>query len=370
MKKHAWAVLLAVALSFGGTGYAAEHGSLVFPGCLAKTTTVSAWTNRYLVKVYAVLDPNKPRESMGTGSGQLIRSASGIVRILTNAHVVGTRSMHVWVHFDGQAFAQKVRVIGVDTTVDLALLEAPNPLPVSVEPIELASEGARVGDCIFAAGYPDGVRQISAGVVNSVSSPASRGFVDLFFTHQAPIMPGSSGGALVRLTARGGFELLGVNTRVAGQSSETMQVFGNVSLAVHAHIIRQTLRLLETQTRVEHAFAGFIVMDVADINPFWYVSVLGREYPPVQPGSTVVLVMNNSPAAAQSVMVGDIIRAFQVWADGRWFALPFARAKALTEEIFFNVPPGTRVRITVERGAQTFTREFVLGTFPMPGSRP
>ncbi|OGG44557.1 hypothetical protein A2673_03415 [Candidatus Kaiserbacteria bacterium RIFCSPHIGHO2_01_FULL_50_13] len=338
--------------------------------CLTGGAAVEKLTHRFVVKLYAVGNPEKPQESATSGSGELVRNVNGTVRILTNAHVVGS-ARHVWVHFDGELFSQKVQVLGVDPLIDLALLEAPKPLPLSVEPIAFSAEPVVIGDCLYAVGYPDGNKSITPGVVASLVAPAFVGVRrGLYFSHIAPISPGSSGGAVVRFSNSGALEFLGINTIVGVQSSvdEVNKIVkttvSNFGFALHARVIRRAMEVLERTRLAEHGYMGLGLDDAADMNPFIFEAIANRSYPPNRPGIVVTDVVPESPAAGAGILAGDMIRSFEVYVNERWLALLVENATRLAEEVFFSVPPGTSVRVSTERGEQTFVREFSLSSYP------
>lgn len=134
--------------------------------------------------------------------------------LLTNAHVVqGEREISVTVFHEAgadeaQTLFERVRIVAVNATWDLALLR--------VEPEELGEtalvaapfarmEDVGVGDRCFAVGNPHGYeRSVTEGIVSSVNR-ASEG--QLYVQTTAALNPGNSGGPLFNL--RG--EVIGVN---------------------------------------------------------------------------------------------------------------------------------------------------------------
>mgnify|MGYP001600693057 CR=1 FL=1 len=313
----------------------------------------------YAVKVYAVKNPEKPDEGMGTGSGQLIRSTDGVARILTNHHVVGHLAQSVYVHFDGEPFAQRVNIIGRDSLVDLALLEAPSPLPRRAKPIPIARTPLLVGQQVYAIGYPSGSRTISSGVINSLTSPHEEAGIGLYFTHQAPISPGSSGGLLVRFNAFGQTELVGINTQVTVLGG----LIANVSFSIRPEVIERMLEKLETG-QVIHAFAGFVVTGTDRANPYLYELGTKQSYPPQRPGIMVMAVAPNSPAGRSGIQRGDMIWKLEASVDGRFVDLLIRSATELRDTIFFKLAPGTLVRLSTTRGTQEVQRNFTLERVP------
>jgi S1-C subfamily serine protease len=316
-------------------------------------TTLSSLMQGWSVKVYARQNAGKPNEGLGTGSGQLVRSTDGVVRILTNHHVVGSAET-VYVHFDGQAYAQEVRVIGRDELVDLALLEAPSPLPRNAKPITIARvrDVLTIGSAVYAIGYPSGSRSISAGVVNSLSSPHEEMGIGLYFTHQAPISPGSSGGPLVRFAANGEPELVGINTQVGVGPGGFIT---NTGYSLKHEVIDRMLPKLETGL-VAHARAGVVLVDTSRANPYKFGA-----YPPSQKGIVVVMVAPGTPALRAGLAPGDIIKKVERDAGGgKWENITADSAALLHDRFFFDVSPGTVIRLTIIRGKEESQRTFTL----------
>jgi S1-C subfamily serine protease len=350
-----FAVLLAICTSFAVSAQTPRDVS-------RDMNFLSEHMSKYAVKVYAVQNPEKP-ESMGTGSGELVRSTDGVVRILTNHHVVGPLAETVYVQFDGAPFAQKVRVIGRDPLVDLALLEAPSPLPDRVRPIAIANAARSplaIGNLVYAVGYPSGGRNISYGVINSTTSPHEESGVGIYFTHQAPISPGSSGGLLVRFNASGEPELVGINTQVAVQRNGMVT---NMGFSIKPEVIERMIAKLENG-QVFHAHAGLVVAGTEHANPYAYELGTKRPYPPPRPGIMVVHVAPNSPAHRAGLGRGDMIRKLEVQQGERWVNIPIPSAASLNDSLFFELAPGTTVRFGTTRGTQELTRTLVLERFP------
>jgi serine protease Do len=160
----------------------------------------------------------------GAGAGT-IWHAEGL--ILTNAHVVRHRAVHVTLP-DGRTFP--ARVLAHDRNLDLAALGVDaGGLPT----IELGdSKRLQPGDWVLALGHPWGVRgAVTAGVVAGVGArlpdmPLSNHEWIAVSLH---LRPGYSGGPLVD----GGGRLVGINTMMAGP---------DVGLAVPVHVVKAFLR--------------------------------------------------------------------------------------------------------------------------------
>ena len=314
---------------------------------------------QFVVKVYAQHDPDKPEQSLGTGSGELVRS-DGVVRILTNAHVVGPAET-VFVQFDGQDFAQKVRVIGRDPLVDLALLEAPS-LPVGKKPIPIAnvtSVPLVIGQAVYAIGYPSGNRTITPGSVGSPTSPMDDSGIGVYLTHTAPIAPGSSGGALVRFSATGEVELAGINTLVGAIGAVSV----GIGYSIKPDVIAKMLPKLETG-QVAHAFSGMFLSDTTRANPYIF-----KIYPPARRGTVVLSVPRGFPADSAGIQRGDMIKKIELEYNGAWQDITDPSASVLSDRIFFDVPLGSELRVTTLRGTQEIHRKLTVVAFPVPNGQ-
>jgi serine protease Do len=147
--------------------------------------------------------------------------------ILTNAHVIRMRSIHV-VLPDGQTLP--ARVLAHDRALDLAALGVDaSGLPA----IGLGgSRQLQAGDWVLALGHPWGVLgAVTAGVV----AGAGAGLPEMprsdreWIAVSLHLRPGYSGGPLVDAQGR----LVGINTIMAGP---------DVGLAVPVHVVKAFLR--------------------------------------------------------------------------------------------------------------------------------
>jgi len=99
----------------------------------------------------------------GIGSGAVIDAEKGYV--LTNAHVV-EGSDGVLINMpDGRTL--EARLIGLDTPTDIAIVQADDMKVAAVRTAN--SDNLRVGDVVFAVGYPLGLEQsLSLGVISGL----------------------------------------------------------------------------------------------------------------------------------------------------------------------------------------------------------
>jgi serine protease Do len=158
----------------------------------------------------------------GAGAGT-IWHADGL--ILTNAHVVGRRSLKVTLP-DGRTLP--ARLVAHDKSLDLAAISVD---AAGLPTIALGdSRQLQPGQWVLALGHPWGVTgAVTAGIVINVGPPPEipRTQRDLIQVG-LHLRPGHSGGPLVNVHG----QLVGINTMIAGP---------NVGLAIPVHVVKTFL---------------------------------------------------------------------------------------------------------------------------------
>ncbi|MET0263646.1 MAG: trypsin-like peptidase domain-containing protein [Rariglobus sp.] len=153
------------------------------------------------------------RTPVGLGSGFFIHSSGYIV---TNAHVIsGEYNITVTQFRRGATELEKVqfnkvRIVAMDSRLDLALLKIEDAGPV-LFPTVPVGDGSSLNDgqSVFAIGSPLGLdRTVSQGIVSARARPLDG---QLYIQTTTQINPGNSGGPLFNL--RG--EVVGVNNMKA-----------------------------------------------------------------------------------------------------------------------------------------------------------
>ena len=155
------------------------------------------------------------RTPIGLGSGFFIHPSGYIV---TNAHVIsGEYNITVTQFRRGAAELEKVqynkvRIVAMDSRLDLALLKIEEAGPVIFPSVPLGDgDSVNDGQTVFAIGSPLGLdRTVSQGIVSARARPFDG---QLFIQTTTQINPGNSGGPLFNL--RG--EVVGVNNMKAMQ---------------------------------------------------------------------------------------------------------------------------------------------------------
>ncbi len=227
----------------------------------------------------------------GSGSG-VVYGSNGY--IITNNHVIEGASEISVIFADGARFP--ATLIGADPETDLAVLLVDRP---DLTPITLgASDGLLIGEPAIAVGNPLGLEggpTVTSGIVSALnrtlSVDAGSPLYGLVQT-DAPIAPGSSGGALVN--ARG--HLIGITTAIAVSDvgAEGLGFAVPVDLAVG--VINDLIR----DGSVRHAFLGIRGGTV-------WAQQNGAEYPV---GVGVSELLSNSAYEDGGGQVNDVI--FQV----------------------------------------------------------
>ena len=235
------------------------------------------------------------------GSGVVIDAAGYIV---TNAHVVaGAVRLQVVVAVPDpdetpvrslsslRTKTFEARVVGAANDIDLAVLkiDATNLLPVPIADYDKL----RKGDLVFAIGSPGGLRDsVSMGIVSAVARQLEPDSPLVYVQTDAPISPGSSGGALVNVDG----ELVGINALIMSRTG------GNEGLgfAIPSSVVAAAYQKLRTSGRLERDDIGLYVQTVT---PALARGLgLGRDW-----GVVVVDILDGGPADAAGVRVQDIV---------------------------------------------------------------
>lgn len=187
---------------------------------------------------------------------------------------------------DGRTLAAEL--IGRDPTTDLAVLRAPG---LALPAAQAALSPARVGQFALAVGRPNSEGSMaSLGVVSGVGGPlrTMRGPVlEQFIRTDATPYPGFSGGPLI--DADGG--VLGI---------VTSGLIRGVGVAIPMAIAARVAETLSRQGYVSRPYLG------VGLQPVRLPQVLRRAGGPDQ-GLLIVSVGEESPAARDGLMLGDII---------------------------------------------------------------
>jgi len=294
------------------------------------------------------------QESRSSGSGFVIDKAG---RIVTNYHVVQDAE-NVQVSFSGEDNVD-ARVIGVDPSTDIAVLQIDAQARALVTLPLGESDTVRVGDAVVAIGNPFGLeRSVTAGIVSALQREitAPNGFaIDEVIQTDAAINHGNSGGPL--LNADG--QVIGVNAQIESETG------GNVGIgfAIPINTVKEVVSQIIESGKVEHAYMG-IEMQTIDSDLTEQVRL------PAESGVLVSRVVPGSPAdeagmegGSRNVVVdgesytlgGDIITAV----DGE----PVESAEEV-RSVVNDKEPGDELEVEVRREDSTETLTLTLGRRP------
>src|ERR1700719_3759414 len=219
------------------------------------------------------------------GSGVIVTDEG---HIITNNHV-GDQVDEIEVQLsDGRT--EKARLVGADSTLDLAVLKIDNP---GVKPLKLAdSDAVQAGDFVLAIGNPFGFEEtVTDGIISSKGRPNRGDMFGDWLQTNAAINPGNSGGPSINL--RG--EVVGINEQIISSSGGSQ----GIGFAIPSNTVRMALESLLKQGRIIRGYLG----------------ISSRAPSPNDLGSNdggVVVddVVAGSPAAEAQLQKGDVIRKF------------------------------------------------------------
>jgi S1-C subfamily serine protease len=288
------------------------------------------------------------------GSGEILTSSGYIV---TNDHVVSGFSAFSVTLASGKSFA--ATLVGAAAGDDLAVLKISAGKPL--QPIAIGdSSKVAVGAFCLALGSPLGLQQSATfGIVSALdrnaseqpSGPAAE-LTGLIQT-SAPINPGNSGGALVNLQA----QLIGIPT-LAAENPESGTAAAGIGFAIPSNRVKFVTDQLIKNGHLSNTGQGFLGIRAEDVTPD-----LASSYNlPVQSGVLVTDFANDasgkSPAQAAGIQKGDIIVAV----NGQSINTSGDLSGVLT-----NLSPGSRVAISIVRGANRSDIQVTLGERPTTG---
>lgn len=262
-------------------------------------------------------------KAQAIGSGVVIDKSQGL--ILTNSHVVANGTHFRIQLSDGRWI--DADLIGKDAPTDIAVLKVQGALANEIKIAD--SDKSRVGDIVFALGYPLGLEQtLTFGIISGLGrSTGDQGLFD-FIQTDAAINSGNSGGAL--LDSQG--HLIGINTSILSQSG------GNIGIgfSVPSQVAMQVADQLAQYGAVRRGAIGVTLDGVSEEDSLR----VGIDH---WDGATIVSVEDGSPADLAGLQAGDVITGF----NGRYVKSP----RSLRTWIGVS-EAGTSLEITYKRQQQ------------------
>jgi serine protease Do len=228
-------------------------------------------------------------ESQSLGSGFII-SEDGY--ILTNHHVIAGADEVIVRMSNRKEFV--ATIVGSDEASDIAVLKVDGEdLPV----LRFGdSDKLKVGEWVLAIGSPFGFdHSVTAGIVSAKGrSLPSDNYVPFIQTDVA-INPGNSGGPLFNLDG----EVIGINSQIYSRTGGFM----GLSFAIPIEMAVDVADQIKETGSVSRGWLGVLIQEVTRE----LAESFGMENPH---GALVAKVLDNSPAAAAGLEVGDVIVEF------------------------------------------------------------
>ena len=273
------------------------------------------------------------KSGVGAGSGAVFDTQGHVV---TNNHVVdGAQEIHVTLS-NGQMYTAKV--VGTDTTADLAILSL-DQAPSDLKPVKFAdSEKLAVGENVMAIGNPLGYENTATtGIVSALNRPVSvmdesnnNPIVTNAIQLDAAINPGNSGGP----TFNAAGEVIGINSSIASMASSKSEAGSiGIGFAIPSNLVKRIADEIIKDGKAKHVSLGVTIQ-----------SSTAQADGVTRGGAKVTKVVSGSPADKAGIKTGDTIVAFNGHAVNNNFSLlGFVRAAAF----------GDSVKITVVRDGKT-----------------
>ena len=306
----------------------------------AKSGTAVDWTTvakEVSDSVVAIDVATSDGEAKGSG---VVISDKGY--IATNNHVIsGAQQIQVTLA-SGAVYSAKV--VGTDTTTDLAVIKLDNP-PSDLKVAEFAdSDNLAVGEAVMAIGNPLGYDDTATtGIVSALNRPVTvtdddnNAIVTNAVQIDAAINPGNSGGP----TFNAAGQVIGINSSIAStaSSSGTAGSIG-IGFAIPSNLVKRVTNEIIDNGSVKHVVLGITIKSSS------------VEADGVTRGcAQVQAVTDGGPASKAGVKAGDSIVAFNGKAvNNNYSLLGYVRASAM----------GDKVKLTVVRGGNTMDFEVTL----------
>jgi serine protease DegS len=223
----------------------------------------------------------KARKSTRLGSG-VIMSTQGY--ILTNLHVIRQADLIQVLLQSGQIYPAEL--IGFDHYTDLAVLKV-NAINLPVIP-QRKEQISLVGDIVLAIGNPLNLGQtVTQGIISATgrNGLSNTSYLE-FLQMDAAINEGNSGGALINSNGT----LVGINSRKFTQSNPQLTIQG-IFFAVPYQLASKVMRQIIENGKVVRGWLG----------------ISTTNYHGELKGFIVETIMNNSPAQAAGIEVGDVV---------------------------------------------------------------
>lgn len=280
------------------------------------------------------------------GSGVVISDKGYIA---TNNHVIsGAQQIQVTLA-SGAVYSAKV--VGTDTTTDLAVIKLDNP-PSDLKVAEFAdSDNLAVGEAVMAIGNPLGYDDTATtGIVSALNRPVTvtddnnNEIVTNAVQIDAAINPGNSGGP----TFNAAGQVIGINSSIASTatSSDSAGSIG-IGFAIPSNLVKRVADEIIKDGKVKHVALGVVIKsDTVEAD-----GVTRGGATITKSSATGSAVVSGGPADKAGLKEGDTIVAFNGNAvNNNYSLLGYVRAAAL----------GDKVTLTIVRDGKTMNVDVTL----------
>ena len=306
----------------------------------AKSGTAVDWTavaKEVSDSVVAIDVATSDGEAKGSG---VVISDKGY--IATNNHVIsGAQQIQVTLA-SGAVYSAKV--VGTDTTTDLAVIKLDNP-PSDLKVAEFAdSDNLAVGEAVMAIGNPLGYDDTATtGIVSALNRPVTvtddnnNAIVTNAVQIDAAINPGNSGGP----TFNAAGQVIGINSSIASTASSSSSAGSiGIGFAIPSNLVKRVANEIIENGSVQHVALGITIKSST------------VEADGVTRGcAQVQSVVDGGPASKAGVKAGDSIVAFNGKAvNNNYSLLGYVRASAMND----------KVTLTIVRDGHTMDLEVTL----------
>jgi serine protease Do len=266
--------------------------------------------------------------------------------ILTNAHVVrGAQRLRVELPtppagrsiLAARSRTVSAQLVGIDVETDLAVLRVEERNLPTVAFAD--SDAVSAGQLVLAFGSPLGLsNSVTLGVVSAVARQLEPESPMIYLQTDAPINPGSSGGALVDVQGR----LVGINTLIMSQAG------GNegVGFAAPSNIARAVFEQIRKSGYVRRGEIGVRAQTITPV----LAAGLGLDR---TAGAIVADVRPGSTAAKMDIRPGDLVLAL----DGK----PIENGRQLHVSLYRHVV-GEVITLDILRDGQTMKFPVAVGS--------
>jgi S1-C subfamily serine protease len=256
----------------------------------------------------AIVDINTVTASGSAAGTGMILTSSG--EVLTNNHVInGATSIRV--NIQGRSGTYVADVVGVDPTVDVALLqiEGVSGLPTVTlaksSSLKVGQPVVALGNALGAGGTPNETEGSITALDQTITASEGRGQSEQLtglIQSDASISPGDSGGPLVNAAG----EVVGMIT--AGETQGFRNANSTVGYAIPSDAaldVVNKIRSGQSSSEIIIGPVGFIGVQVRDLDSA-AASQLGLN---LSSGALVVGVQAGTPAAAAGITENSVITA-------------------------------------------------------------